>query len=111
MKAKDFRDYQTTAKTLNVRQSPFSKIVAVRFAKGHKVISASFKLSHGVPFDESFILNSARSLRQGPDMELLFAPSKTVQCSRAIPKDKENDLRKMMKFIPQADVEFYNTLF
>ena len=122
----DFQDFQHTAKQMNFHSLPYSKVKHIVYHKSSagnnssecENSSTDITVEYKIDFEQTEFNSAAvvyaRSTRQEPKTSVesrSWPQIRRCPPSSALSVDKQRDLKDMLKFMPQTDAEFYNTLF
>jgi len=114
---RDFLDYQAAAKKLNFTTIPFSKVKVIRYTRTDLAVAVEY----GLTFDQNPLTPAAydqgkkSGLRKQNDVTndvpRLPFPVLTKLCpTTALAPQKVDDLKAMLKFMDEVDVQYYETL-
>ncbi|KAJ4435584.1 hypothetical protein ANN_18200 [Periplaneta americana] len=106
----DFKDFSTTAKLLNYKIVPFTKIASIKFSQIlHEI---EYKLTHH-PNEEAVLVNIRyleSKRRTGSVQDVTQVIPKPARRNKELPNEKQKDLKEMLKYMPEHDKEYYSAL-
>ena len=119
MQMRQFYDYQSVAKSLNFCEVPYSKVKVIKYFNNPPTVC----MQYGVSFAKEQVTNevtvqqmTGRKLRKTASKEsentraaVLFTP-KQQRPKKGLNDDKVKDLKVMLKYMPQVDLAFYETI-
>lgn len=102
-----FKNYYELSKLFKFNKIPFATVSQLKFTQLASNI-VQFKNDHGLTdFNKNDICKTNTA-----DIEILKYPKVTKKSLKnAISEEKKKDIMDMYKFMPDADIEFYNKLF
>lgn len=116
MRETDFYDYASTAKLLNYKNVPFSKVAVLKFTR--ILPEVQYKLNHSQSEFETVNIRhlerprrcgSQKEQKKDPLPQVFLARPPVIRKTTLISAAKVNDLKLMLKFMPPEDQEYYKT--
>ena len=110
MKDVDFLNIQAGAKSYNFTKVPFTQVKQLKYYSNHP-FTVSFKTKHADGFTSVFA--GAQSLRKKKSTAYpITAPKLSIQTKKShlLSKEKNEDIKKMMPYMPEIDRNYMATL-
>lgn len=120
MQPRDFKDFASTAKLLNYKNIPYTKVAYLEFSQILHVIN--FKTTHDPyePINTANIKYISTPLRKRKNnsplsgnigVAVLEIKPKVLKSVREIPEPKKKDIKAAFPYMPLQDRQFYSALF